>query len=106
MNKYFFAIVAVVSISILLTSLGLKYSHATLLFGLAAAGLAPIAIHKVPNSNIAVGLLMGLAYFASFPFKKLFQLDGFIQEIPVTLIYAGILWTIGAGWKRSWKTGK
>ncbi|GAA6193630.1 hypothetical protein [Phaeobacter sp. NW0010-22] len=107
MNKYSVLIAAIVFLTLLLAvPIGLKYSQASLLFGFVALVLAPIAIHKTPSVNWALGLLMGLAIFASFPFKKLFQLDGFVQEAPVTLAYAGILWLIGMGWKRSWKQGK
>ena len=81
----------------------MKYSHAAILFGIGAVALAPIAIHNIQSANGSLGLLVGLAIFASFPLKKLFQIEGIIQEAPVTLIYFGILWAVGFGWKRSWK---
>lgn len=87
-------------------SIGLKYSQASLLFGAVALVLAPVAIHKIPNVNWASGVLIGLAVYASFPFKKLFQIDGFLHESAVTLSYFAVLWIAGMGWKRNWKFGK
>lgn len=107
MDRYSLLILGIVlSVLWLSVLVELKYSHATLLYGMVALVLAPIAIHKVPRVNGALGLLLGLAVFASFPFKELFQLDGLVQEVPVTLAYAGMLWLIGMGWKRSWKKEK
>ena len=104
MNKYGLAvIVAVFGALVVAVLTGLKYSHATLLFGLIAALSAPAVIHKVPNVSWATGMLVGLSIFASFPLKKLFQIDGFINEVPVTLAYGAILWIIGFGWKRNWR---
>jgi len=104
MNKYSLGvIIAVFGALIIAVPIGLKYSQATLLFGLIAAISAPVVIHKTPDKNWALGMLMGLSFFASFPLKKLFQIDGFVNEIPVTLAYAAILWVIGFGWKRSWR---
>ncbi len=104
MNKYVLAvIVAVFGALVIAVPIGLKYSQATLLFGLIAVLSAPVVIHKVPNVRGATGMLVGLSIFASFPLKKLLQIDGFINEVPVTLAYAAILWVIGFGWKRSWR---
>ena len=104
MNKYGLAVnIAVIGTLIIAVPVGLKYSQATLLFGLIAALSAPVVIHKIPNANWALGMLMGLSFFASFPLKKLFQIDGFINEVPVTLAYAALLWVIGFGWRRSWR---
>lgn len=104
MNKYGLAVtIAVLGTLAIAVSVGLKYSQATLLFGLIAALSAPVAIHKIPSVNWALGMLMGLSIFASFPLKKLFQIDGFINEAPVTLAYVALLWLIGFGWRRSWR---
>ncbi|MEO3476294.1 hypothetical protein AAFO90_01315 [Phaeobacter sp. CAU 1743] len=104
MNKYGLGVaVAAVGALIVAVPIGLKYSQATLLFGLIAAVSAPVVIHKIEDKNWSLGMLMGLTLFASFPFKKLFQIDGFINEIPVTLAYVVVLWVIGFGWKRSWR---
>ncbi len=81
----------------------MKYSTAIIVFGLISSGLAPIVIHKIRNSSISIGCLVGLALFASFPLKKLFGLDDFILEAVVILVYLGSLYVIGFGWKRSWK---
>ena len=103
MNKYGLAVtIAVFGALVIAVPIGLKYSQATLLFGLIAALSAPVVIHKIPNVSWAMGMLMGLSIFASFPLKKLFQIDGFINEMPVTLAYAALLWVIGFGWRRSW----
>ena len=102
MNKFGVGVLAVLfGALIVAVSIGLKYSHATVFFGLVAASAAPVVIHKIPNQSLSLGLLMALSLFASFPLKKLFQIDGFIHELPVTLVYAGMLWLIGFGWKRS-----
>jgi hypothetical protein len=104
MNKYVLGvIIGVFGALAIAVLIGLKYSHAALLFGLIAAISASVVIHKVSNKNWSLGMLMGLSVFASFPLKKLFQLDGFINEIPVTLAYFAILWVVGFGWKRSWR---
>ena len=104
MNNYGLAVtIAVFGALTIAVPVGLKYSQATLLFGLIAALSAPVVIHKIPNANWALGMLMGLSFFASFPLKKLFQIDGFINEVPVTLAYAALLWVIGFGWRRSWR---
>ena len=107
MNKYF-AIVNVVVFSCLFLALplGLNYLQAAILFGIVAALLAPIAIHKVPDIHWVTGLLVGLALFASFPLKKLLPLDGYFQEVLLSMAYGAALWVIGAGWKRSWKYNK
>lgn len=104
MNKYGLAVtIAVFGALIIAVPIGLKYSQATLLFGLIAALSAPVVIHKVPDANWASGMLMGLSFFASFPLKKLFQIEGFINEASVMLAYAALLWVIGFGWRRSWR---
>lgn len=104
MNKYVFLVLAVVAGALFVAvPTGMKYAHASLLFGALAVVLAPISIHKVPAANVATGLLIGLAIFASFPLKKLFQIDGFVAQVALSLLYAGVLWTVGFGWKRSWK---
>mgnify|MGYP001801350748 CR=1 FL=1 len=104
MNKYGLAVtIAVFGALAIAVPIGLKYSQATLLFGLIAAVSAPVVIHKIPNASWALGMLMGLSFFASFPLKKLFQIDGFINELPVTLAYVALLWVIGFGWNRSWR---
>jgi len=104
MNKYGLGVLAAVfGVVVFAVPIGLRYSQATLLFGLIAAISAPIVIHRIPDKNWSLGMLLGLSLFASFPFKKLFQIDGFASEIPVTLAYATTLWVIGFGWKRSWR---
>lgn len=104
MNKYGLAVImAVLGALVIAVPIGLKYSQATLLFGLIAALSAPVVIHKIPSVNWALGMLMGLSHFASFPFKKLFQIDGFINEVLVMLAYFALLWLIGFGWRRSWR---
>lgn len=84
-------------------SLNLKYLHAAPLSFLVAALLAPVAIHQVSRTNLSIGLLVALAMFASHPFRKLFQLDGVIEQIAVSLVFLGLFWVIGFGWKRSWR---
>ena len=103
MNRYALGIaIAVFGALALAVSIGLKYSQTTFLFGLVAAISAPIAIHKVPNKNIAVGMLVGLSAFASYPLRKLFQIDYFTNEFIVILVYLAILWVIAFGWRRIW----
>lgn len=103
MNKTSIVIVvALALVQVVAISVGLKYSQATILFGGLAMIMAPFAIHKTPSVNSAIVMLVILAFFASQPFKRLFQIDVILQELPVTLIYAGVLWLVGMGWKRSW----
>lgn len=104
MNKYGIGVIlAVMVVLTLALALSLKYSQATLLFGFVALVSAPIVIHRIPDKNWSMAMLFVLAIFASFPFRKLYQIDGFIREIPVLVIYVGILWLVGRGWKRSWQ---
>lgn len=104
MNKHFWIIISSILVCMLLAvALGLKYSQAAIVFGIAAAIMAPFAIHRVPDSRFAASLIIALAYFASFPVKKLYNLDGVMPEAVLALIYAAVLWLIGLGWKRSWK---
>ena len=84
-------------------AMGLKYSQATLLFGLVAVVCAPVVLHRIPNKNSALGMLVGLSIFASFPLKKLFQVDGFVGDVSVSLVYGAVLWVVGFGWKRNWR---
>lgn len=83
--------------------IGLKYSQGMLLYGLIAVVSAPVVIHRVSDKNWSLGMLVGLSLFASFPLKKLLRLDGILEETAVSLAYAGVLWVIGFGWKRSWR---
>lgn len=83
--------------------LGLGYLQCSVIFGVIAAMSAPFVIHRVSNAGTAAALLGGLAIYASYPVKKLFQIDGFFQEVPLGFLYLGALWVIGAGWKRAWK---
>jgi len=104
MNKFGFLIVVVIFVAITFAvAVGLKYFHAAVLFSVVAAVLAPVAIHKIPESNIATGMLVGLAVFASYPFRKYFHIDSLIAYMLVTLACLAVLWLIGFGWKRSWK---
>ena len=104
MNRIFVVITIVMFASLFMAvQLGLKYSQCSIVFGIIAAVCAPFAIHKVSNTGTVGALLVGLAIYASFPVKKLFRIDGFLQELPLTLLYVGVLWVIGAGWKRAWK---
>lgn len=103
MDKYFVLVTAVVfGVLTIAVAGGLRYSQTALLFGLIAIALAPIAIHKVSSPSTAIGLMTGLSLFASFPVKKLYGLAEFPQGMLLSAAYLGSLWTIGAGWKRSW----
>ncbi|WP_166415971.1 hypothetical protein [Cochlodiniinecator piscidefendens] len=102
MGEYFIFIVAVVIATFWIAlSLGLRYSQASLLFGIVALALAPIAMHRISSQNWAIGTICGLGIFASFPMKRLFQLDGPLQEVPVSLLYIAILWVISMPWKKA-----
>lgn len=104
MNKYFVLIVVLVAVIISFAiSFELEYSQTTIIFGISAAMLAPFAIHKIPSSGDATSLLFILALYASFPFRMFFQIEGFAQISATIVFYAGALWIIGFGWKRSWK---
>lgn len=104
MNSYFIIILAIVlAVVFCAVFLGLSYLNASILFGVVAVVLSPVAIHRIPQSNLATGVLVGLAIFASYPLKKFFHLDSLMLSIIVTLGCFGVLWVIGFGWKRSWK---
>ena len=104
MNKYDLIIPTILLLTLIYaTVFGLKYSQVTIVFGFVALLLAPLAIHRVSSVGWASGHLSSLALFASFPFNKLFQLNGTIWGFLVIFAYWVVLWTIGAGWRRSWK---
>jgi hypothetical protein len=104
MNKVFVGVTVVMFASLIVAvQLGLRYSQCSILFGLIAAVSAPFVIHKIDSPGTVSAVLVGLSIYASFPVKKLFQLDGFLQEVPLTFVYAGVLWVVGAGWTRAWK---
>lgn len=104
MNSYAIGIVAVVFCALFVAgTAALDYGRAAVLFGLVAALAAPVAVHKVTDRNWSVGLLLGLASFASFPINNLYGLTSFFYAVPVILVYAAALWSIGLGWTRSWR---
>jgi hypothetical protein len=104
LDKYVWGVIIAVVVALAASgSIGLKYSEATLLFGLIAAVSAPAVIHKISDKNWSLGMLVGLSIFASFPLKKYLDLDGLPEEMAITLAYGGMLWAIGFGWKRSWR---
>ena len=104
MNKYGIGVIlAVMVVLTLALALSLRFSQATLLFGFVACVAAPIVVHRIPDRNWSLALLFMLSIFASFPFRQLYQIEGFVREIPIIAIYAGILWLVGRGWKRSWQ---
>jgi hypothetical protein len=106
-NKYALGVVFVVFGTLTVSFMvGLKYSQAVLVFGLVSALAAPVVIHKVPNASIATGLFVGLTLFAGFPFRKLFKIDGMVEELAVNFAYAAVLWIVGFGWKRIWPKAK
>jgi hypothetical protein len=87
MNKYFWGVmIAVFGALAVAVLIGLKYSQAVLFFGLIAVLSAPIVIHKISNKNWSLSMLVGLSLFASFPLKKLYQIDGFVGGISVSLM--------------------
>ncbi|TYC75777.1 hypothetical protein FMN63_05190 [Stappia sp. BW2] len=104
MNSYFIIILAIVLAVVFCAAfLGLSYLHSSILFGVVAVALSPVAIHRIPQSNLATGALVGLAIFASYPLKKFLHLDSFVLSILLTLACFAVLWVVGFGWKRSWK---
>jgi nitrate reductase gamma subunit len=106
-NQYALGVVFVVFGTLTVSFMaGLKYSQAVLVFGLVSALAAPAVIHEVPNASIATGLFAGLTLFASFPFRKLFKIDGMVEELAVNFAYAAVLWIVGFGWKRIWPKAK
>lgn len=104
MNKYFWGVAITVFGALAVSAqIGLKYSEATLIFGLIAAISAPVVVHKIADKNWSLGMLGGLSTFASLPLKELLKIDGFLDEAPVSLAYFAMLWVISFGWKRSWR---
>jgi hypothetical protein len=83
--------------------LGLLYSQASLVFLIIALALARTAALRPSRDWVALGLMMGLAYFASFPLKKLFDpIMTPLWDIALTVIYFGIVYLAGFGWRRGW----
>jgi hypothetical protein len=88
--------------------LSLRFSEAALLFALVAGASAPVVVHRVRSRALSLGLLTGLALFASFPAKKLygvFVTYGTFGELAVTLAFLAVLFLVGAGWRRDWTSG-
>ena len=103
MNNYMVGVFLAMFIAVALTlMIPLKYSEATLLFGLVAAACSPLVLHKVPNSHWSLSGFIALAFFASYPFRQLFQIESLIYSVLVISIYFTVLWVIGVGWKRRW----
>ncbi len=82
--------------------LGLSFFAATIVFFVVAVGLSPIAVHKIERYNFAFFALCALALFASYPMKNLLGMDDFVLELGVSVIYLGMLWVTGFGWRRKW----
>lgn len=62
MNNYGLAVTIAVFVALIIViSTGLKYSKATLLFGLIAVLSAPVVLHNIPNVSWALGMLMVLS---------------------------------------------
>lgn len=88
--------------------LGLRYREASALFALVAAVSAWVAVNRVRSRALALGLLAGLAVYASFPAKKLygvFATYGTFGELALTLAFAAVLFLVGGGWRRNWRQG-
>lgn len=101
-------LLAVVLSMVAVAVLSLRFSEASLLFGIVAAVSAPVVIHRVRSRALAVAALVGLAVYASFPAKKLygvFATYGKAGDIAVTLAFLVTLFLVGAGWRRDWKKG-
>lgn len=80
----------------------LLYSQAALLFFFVAIICAQLVVRRVKNLNFAVGFLVGLAFFASFPMKKLYGVEEFVPGLLVSAGYCALLWIAGFGWRRKW----
>ncbi len=104
MDKTAILILGIVMATLLVSvGLGMRYSVAVLLYGGIALVLSPLALHKIEKMNVAIGVLVGLAIFASFPARKLYQLDGILDSAGLTIAYGIVLFIAGFGWKRDWK---
>ena len=82
--------------------LGISAVFASLAFLVIAVCLSPIAVHKVENHQVAIGLLLALSFFASYPMKRVLGMDDFVLELLLSAVYLGILYVTGFGWRRSW----
>ncbi len=108
MNRPVAAVLLAVAVAIFAAAvLRLRYSDMTLLFTLVAAVSAPVCLHRVRPPILSLGLLVALAFFASFPAKKLYGVDatyGRFGELIVTAAFFAVLFLIGGGWRRDWTT--
>ena len=96
-------LVAIIGLLLVAITFAVNYSEATILFGLIASISAQIVGRKISDKNWALGLIAMLAITASFPFKKLFSIDGFAGEMAVSMIYILALWIIAGGWRHNWR---
>ena len=104
MNKHFWGVtIAVFGTLLVAVLIGVNYLQAAALFGTIALVSAAIVIHKIEDQGLCIGMLVGLSVFASFPLRKLFQIDGFVVEMSMNLVVCAALWVVGLGWKRPWR---
>ncbi len=102
-NRYFLLILIVVmAVMWGSVALGLSYWQGAVLWQVVAWVLAPVALHRVPDRNGALGLLVGLAFFASLPIRRMYGLEGLFQALPAIVAQAAVLFVVGGGWRRDW----
>ena len=104
MNKYLVIVLLGIGVTMAVAvAIPLRYSQATLLFGLVGLCLAPLAIHKIESAGLAGGLLLAVSFFASYPLIKLLNFQGTSMKYAVQAAYIAIFFVAGLGWRRSWK---
>ncbi|MCF6273664.1 MAG: hypothetical protein L3J37_10845 [Rhodobacteraceae bacterium] len=99
----FIVLSVVLAAMMVAVSAPLDYAQSAPLFSVVAFASAPVVLHKIKDKSMAVGFLIGLSLFGSVPLMRLLEIDGFIGETLITLTYTALMFTIGLGWKRSWK---
>ena len=99
---HLFAAGVAVVLMIVSIGAGLRFSHAAVLFGAVSLAFAYPLIQWAKTPLVATLSLLLLAIFASFPLKKLFQLDGLVEGGIAMLVCAAAVYVAGFGWKRSW----
>lgn len=103
MNKFLIAIGVVLVLTFAFTETsGLEPMQLSIVFGVVAALLAPVAVHKIPNPSWSLGALVGMAFFVGHPLKSALGVQGYGQEMALNVACFAALWVIGFGWKRSW----
>lgn len=103
MTNWHWAAIIAIGLSVALAfQIPLLFSQAAALFGAVALGFAYPTIQFASSTNIAAVFIAVLAIYASWPLKQLLPYEGLLADVGLSLLYAGVIFLAGAGWKRRW----